>query len=87
MCWGGDLLWNAAQSRWNGFNLSGTKWQTVRSSEQFAYLLNKYRVLLTRARQEMVIWVPPGDASDHTRNPQGLDATADFLRSAGARPL
>lgn len=87
LCWGGDLLWNPASTRWDGFNLSGTKWQTIRKADQFAYLLNKYRVLLTRARQEMVIWVPPGDADDPTRDPQVLDATAESLTSAGARPL
>jgi hypothetical protein len=47
------------------------------------YLRNAYRVLLTRARQGMVIFVPPGDSTDHTRPPSYYDATFDYLRNAG----
>ena len=49
--------------------------------------LNAYRVLLTRARYETVIWVPRGDAADPTRDPAALDAVADYLLACGAHPL
>ena len=49
------------------------------------FLLNSYRVLLTRAREGMVLWVPPGHQSDLTREPEALDNTAKYLESCGAR--
>ena len=49
--------------------------------------LNAYRVLLTRARYETVIWVPRGDSADPTRTPGALDAVADYLLECGAHPL
>jgi hypothetical protein len=51
------------------------------------YLLNAYRVLLTRARQGMVIFVPPGSAGDPTRNPAWYDATFEYLRATGIQGL
>jgi hypothetical protein len=51
------------------------------------YLKNAYRVLLTRARQGMVIFVPPGNADDATRPPAYYDATFEFLRDVGLVPL
>jgi hypothetical protein len=61
----------------------------VASSKAVAcrYLFNKYRVLLTRAREGMVLWLPPGDPSDPTRQPALLDATATFLGAAGVPML
>jgi hypothetical protein len=49
--------------------------------------MNKYRVLLTRARRGMVIWVPGGDVEDETRAIKDLNAIAEFLEAAGANPL
>jgi hypothetical protein len=49
--------------------------------------LNAYRVLLTRARYETVIWVPPGDPGDRTRNPQELNSVADYLLRCGAHQV
>ncbi len=51
------------------------------------FLLNTYRVLLTRARYETIIWVPPGDDADRTRPTAEMDAVADYLLACGARPL
>ena len=52
---------------------------------QEAYLLNAYRVLLTRARQGMVIFVPPGDEADPTRRPAFYDGTFNYLSRIGCR--
>jgi hypothetical protein len=52
-----------------------------------ARIKNKYRVLLTRARLATVIWVPQGDVDDATRATHDLNAIAEFLEAAGARPL
>lgn len=51
--------------------------------EKRNYLRNAYRVLLTRARQGMVIFVPAGDPSDPTRSPDYYDATFQYLRDVG----
>jgi hypothetical protein len=61
----------------------GAKWQNVRDGSTRQYILNKYRVLLTRARRGMIIWVPPGDPCDPTRKPEYLDETARHLRACG----
>lgn len=87
MCWGGDLLWDSEKREWGYRRLSGSKWQNIGNSLNQDFLKNKYRVLLTRARQETIIWVPKGDSGDDTRQPGPLDATAAFLEAAGARPL
>ena len=47
------------------------------------YLLNAYRVLLTRARQGMVIFVPRGNAEDPTRLPEFYEPIAEYLQDAG----
>jgi hypothetical protein len=49
--------------------------------------INTYRVLLTRARHETIIFVPEGDSADVTRDPAGFDAVADFLIRCGAGML
>ena len=63
--------------------LKGATWRDLRSSVKQQYLLNKYRVLLSRAREGFIVWVPPGDADDPTREPARLDRTAAFLERAG----
>ena len=51
------------------------------------YVLNKYRVLLTRAREGVVIWVPEGDPADSTRSPGWYAETFDYLVRCGAQPI
>ena len=59
------------------------QWTTIHKEDSKRYLLNAYRVLLTRARQGMVIFVPPGDESDPTRAPAFYDETYAYLTSLG----
>ena len=61
--------------------------QNINKLERQAYLKNAYRVLLTRARQGMVIVVPEGDESDPTRRPPFYDGTFEYLREAEMRVL
>lgn len=79
--WDADL--RLTPSGWNYHSFIGNKWQSVRKDELKHYLLNAYRVLLTRARQGMVIFVPPGDSSDHTRPPSFYDHTFNYLKEIG----
>ena len=83
-CWGGDLI--MSQSGWVTRRFSGTKWTNAQNDRR-RFILNSYRVLLTRAREGLIIWVPSGDYSDPTRNPEHYDRTADFLVACGARQL
>jgi hypothetical protein len=87
VCWGGDLVFRAGKTGWLCRRLSGNKWAEIRSPEDRRHIQNTYRVLLTRSREGMVIWVPQGDASDRTRKPEDLDATAEFFVAAGAQML
>lgn len=83
--WDGDLRVNG--DRWGHFSFKGERWERVNKVERQQYLLNAYRVLLTRARQGTVIVVPPGDKYDSTRCPAIYDATFAFLREVGLREL
>jgi hypothetical protein len=59
----------------------------LRGADAQAFRINAYRVLLTRARYETIIWVPLGDAADATRAPAWFDQTAGFLEACGAMAL
>ena len=95
------VLWDAdlrcENGRWRYFNFNGrTAWreesgQTESSLERRKYMLNAYRVLLTRARIGMVICVPEGNSNktvdgfpeDATRLPEFYDGTYEYLKSIG----
>lgn len=68
---------------WSYHDFRGSRWMNVNSVENRRYLLNAYRVLLTRARQGMVIFVPPGNRNDQTRMPEYYDSTFEYLRDLG----
>jgi hypothetical protein len=72
---------------WVHRSFRGNKWQKIHKEERQVYLKNAYRVLLTRARQGMVIVVPPGDLDDPTRKPEYYDPTYDYLKSIGFKVL
>lgn len=81
--WDGDLRWN--DSRWGYHDFRGSRWLNVNNAENQRYLLNAYRVLLTRARQGMVIFVPRGSDDDATRPKEIYDRTYRHLQNAGVR--
>jgi hypothetical protein len=85
ICWDGDLRRNSGV--WDYKNFSGTKWDNVHKKEDRQYLLNKYRVLLTRAREGMIIWIPEGDLKDTTRSPEIYDPIYDYLKTCGVREV
>jgi hypothetical protein len=79
--WDADLRFNG--TGWSYHDFRGNRWCNIVNEENRNYRRNAYRVLLTRARQGMVIFVPPGDPADPTRNPAYYDATFDYLASVG----
>ena len=87
LCWDTDLIRIEGQAAWQVRSFRGTDWQIAGNAQKIAYRLNTYRVLLTRARFETIIWVPEGDPADRTRNPRILDGIAAFLQACGVRML
>lgn len=79
--WDGDLRFSP--EGWKSFSFKGNKWQNINKEERKQYQINAYRVLLTRARQGMVIVVPEGNSEDHTRKPEYYDDTYNYLISLG----
>jgi hypothetical protein len=79
--WDADFRFSI--DKWETFSFVGDKWNKINKEERKQYLKNAYRVLLTRARQGMVIVVPEGDESDHTRNPSFYDSTYKYLEEIG----
>lgn len=84
LCWDADLIPVANVVGWVPRNFRGTRWQAVHGVEAAANQLNTYRVLLTRARYETIIFVPRGDAGDPTRDPAVYDRIAARMHEAGA---
>jgi hypothetical protein len=85
VCWGGDFTWS--EDGWQCRRFSGASWKKVNKPEMREFIRNKYRVLLTRAREGIVIWVPQGDMHDATRDPAWLDSTANYLHRCGAMSI
>ena len=79
--WDADLRWRG--SDWSYHSFRGAKWTDVKKPERRQYLKNAYRVLLTRARQGMVIFVPPGAKRDRTRSPAFYEGVSRYLTDLG----
>ncbi|MDD4991179.1 MAG: DUF2075 domain-containing protein [Paludibacter sp.] len=79
--WDGDFRYS--NDGWKTYSFVGNKWQNINKEERKLYLKNAYRVLLTRARQGMVIVVPEGNAEDHTRKSEYYDTTFEYLKEIG----
>ena len=79
--WDGDFRYT--DGNWGHWSFCGDRWNHIHKSDRKTYLKNAYRVLLTRARQGMVIVVPEGDAADPTRRGEYYDPTYDYLRRIG----
>lgn len=83
--WDADFRYSA--NGWIHRSFRGNKWQKIHKAERQVYLKNAYRVLMTRARQGMVIVVPFGDSEDPTRDPEFYDPTYEYLVSLGFEVL
>lgn len=83
--WDGDLRYS--NSGWKTFSFKGNKWQKINKEERQKYLVNAYRVLLTRARKGMIILIPEGNSEDHTRNPEFYDNTFEYFKSLGLQTI
>lgn len=91
VAWDADLRLNKQHTKWQHYQLrSGTKWQNINKEINQEYQINAYRVLLTRARQGMVIVVPKGDNGvppDETRRPEWYDSIYEYLKDIGIQEI
>jgi hypothetical protein len=83
--WDADLRFQ--DNDFGYFNFRGTRWNNVHSQDRKLYLKNSYRVLLTRARQGMIIFIPEGDDDDLTRKREYYDGTYHYLKSIGVEEV
>jgi DUF2075 family protein len=81
VCWDGDFY--LKNNQWVYRKFKGTKWQKINQEITKDYLLNAYRVLLTRARQGMIIFIPNGSPGDHTRLAEYYDETFQYFKNIG----
>ena len=79
--WDGDFRY--AADGWKSFSFVGSRWNNINKDSRKLYLKNAYRVLLTRARQGMVIVIPEGNPNDPTRDPKFYDSTFEYLKDIG----
>lgn len=83
--WDADFRYS--KDGWIHRAFRGNQWQKINKAERQTYLKNAYRVLMTRARQGMVIVIPPGDTEDPTRLPAFYDPTFEYLKEIGFEVL
>jgi hypothetical protein len=81
VAWCGDFRFNG--SGWSYHDFRGKRWRNISNPENRVYLRNAYRVLLTRARQGMIVFVPPGDSADPTRAPVFYDSVFEYFTDIG----
>jgi hypothetical protein len=90
VCWDANFRYiydRSTGGHWSFNKFSGTRWHIVRKDDRKRYLANSYRVLLTRARQGMVVFVPFGHDQDPTRPARYYDDTFRFLLECGLEPV
>lgn len=85
LAWGGNF--HIKHGRWKYQNFKGSKWMNINQEISKEYLKNTYRVLLTRARQGMIIYIPQGSTSDHTRPNEFYDGTWNYLKEIGIKEI
>lgn len=86
LCWGEDLTWSGRE--WVSRRFNDKTWKPIPTDDlRHTYLVNAYRVLLTRARQRMIIYVPQPNRGDPSRLVDELEATANFLIDCGSTQL
>ena len=85
VCWDADLRF--MDGRFQYHRLRGTKWQMIHKEDDRLYLKNTYRVLLTRARQGFIIYIPRGEKRDPTRSPVLYEGIYRYLQDIGVQEI
>jgi len=87
VCLAWDINFYFNEGVWNYLSFEGTRWKSINSEIDKSYLRNAYRVLMTRARQGLIIFIPQGDNLDPTRPKELYDNTYNFLSSCGIQTI
>lgn len=87
VCLAWDINFYFNNGEWNYQSFEGTKWKSIISEIDKSYLRNAYRVLMTRARQGLIIFIPYGDTLDPTRPSELYDKTYNFFSSCGIKTI
>ena len=85
VAWDADFRFDGTE--WTYYNFVGNRWQNVSSEDRRLYLKNAYRVLLTRARQGMIIFIPEGSDTDETRKREWYDGIFRYLENIGIKTV
>lgn len=85
VAWDADFRFDG--QNWTYYSFVGNRWNHIASMEKKLYLKNTYRVLLTRARQGMAIFIPAGSDTDATRQRDYYDQTYAYLKCIGIAEL
>lgn len=84
---GWDASLRPSKEGWTCYNFSRKDWKKIINADDQRYLINSFRVVLTRARQGMAIFVPKGDIEDHTRAPRYYDGIYEYLKEIGLEEI
>ena len=87
ICVAWDADFRLLNQNWNYYKFRGKTWQKIQDKDNILYLKNTYRVLLTRARQGVIIFIPKGNENDSTANPSFYDETYDYLKEIGLKEI
>lgn len=85
LAWGANFY--LKDKAWKYQNFKGTKWMNINQEISKEYLKNTYRVLLTRARQGMIIYMPKGSRTDHTRPNEFYNETWGYFKNIGIEEI
>jgi DUF2075 family protein len=85
VAWDANLRFE--NNNWTFNQFRGKNWQKINSEDGRIYLKNAYRVILTRARQGLVIFIPEGNENDPTRNSEFYDGTYNYLKEIGLEEI
>lgn len=85
VAWGANF--HLKDGNWQYQNFKGSKWMNINQAISKDYLKNTYRVLLTRARQGIIIYIPEGSRDDKTRPCKYYDETYQYLLCVGIKEV
>lgn len=85
VCWDADF--RITDGKWSYKKFRSSEWINILRDEDKSYLKNTYRVLLTRARQGMIIFIPKGSDEDITRKTDFYDGTYNYLKNIGIEEI
>ncbi len=87
VCVAWDANFRYENNAWSYHNFSGNSWKKMNNEQDIKYLKNAYRVLLTRARKGMIIFIPNGDEDDKSRKSEYYDGIFNYLKKIGMNEL